>query len=136
MGSVNAPFQDTRGVVWAELRLDAQCGGFDFVELDTVEGILFHAAGGGVRGRLPIVAGIASVQKFPRLRGAAAAGGGVVEPVDLNLADPSRPLEVVLDPLGRALVRPPREAWDAMVVRTRRDVPVAQGGGRVALPAV
>src|SRR5205807_4662611 len=66
-------------------------------------------------------------------RAAAAAGGGVVKPVDLALGNFSWRIEFTLNPFLSALVVPPGEARDGVIVGIAGNAPVRDRANRVIL---
>src|SRR5437867_4502166 len=108
------PFQHAAGIIWLELRLDAQAARFDGREGDAVEGVELHAVIARALDRFPLFAD--AIEQAPGLRGAATAFAGVVEPIDFDAGNFARLDELVFEPLGGAAMIPPGEARDGGIV--------------------
>ena len=89
----------------------------------------------GVRYRSPFLP--VAVEQLPRLRDATVGFHPfIVEPINLDLGDLDRLVEIVLGPFFRPAVVPPGESGDGVVARVVRLDTVVEGGECVSPTAV
>src|SRR6266478_6825803 len=122
--SWNPPLQNPARELVAQLHLDPQCIRFDFRESRLVELIDVEAIVTRSSDLMPLA--VLAIKQFPGFwRTAAAARGGIVKPVDLDLRNFSRRIKLALHPFLRSLMVPPSETRNGVVVGIIGNAPVS-----------